>query len=190
MAFELVAQDETEKMNIVHEIIAQKHGLLEEDREESQCLTCARTATVSLWKTTFGDLVPASSPHTKTVEFEFPAMPKSKGSCSSCSSAELEMFAHFTEHLFHPNRSWFFCTMPEKCDDSQSQASCCALLVLTRGIWIETDVFLVCNNGQSRAQLFVNNIFVASPYIACSAPFNGCRCNLDLSIVGCGIPGS
>ena len=56
-AFELVAQDETEKMSIVQEIMLRSTDFRRrqsEVREESQCLTCAQTATVSLGKTTFG----------------------------------------------------------------------------------------------------------------------------------------
>ena len=51
-AFELVAQDETEKVSIVQEIMPGCTNYLRriiapvEDKEESQCLTCARTATV------------------------------------------------------------------------------------------------------------------------------------------------
>ena len=58
-AFELVAQDEAKKMSIVQEIMLRSTDYLRriiapvEDKEESQCRTCARTATVSLWKTTF-----------------------------------------------------------------------------------------------------------------------------------------
>ena len=48
-SFELLSQDETEKTEHCG-----KRSLRQlEDKEESQCLTCARTVTVSLWKTTF-----------------------------------------------------------------------------------------------------------------------------------------
>ena len=58
-AFEKVAQDEAERASIVQEIMEVQTtcGVSSrqlEDKEESQCLTCARTATVSPWKTTFG----------------------------------------------------------------------------------------------------------------------------------------
>ena len=51
-AFELVAKDETEKMSIVIMLRSTDYlrriiGKLE-DKEKSQCHTCARTATVSL----------------------------------------------------------------------------------------------------------------------------------------------
>ena len=60
-AFDLVAQDEAEKMSFVckrscSEVQATcgASSHQSEDRVESQCHTCARTATVSLCKTTFG----------------------------------------------------------------------------------------------------------------------------------------
>ena len=59
-AFEKVAQDEAEKVSVVQEIMLEvqttcgESSRQLEDKEDSQCLTCARMATVSLWKTTFG----------------------------------------------------------------------------------------------------------------------------------------
>ena len=55
-AFELVAQDEAENMSIVQEIMLRSTDYLRRiiALVESQCRTCAHTATVSLWKTTFG----------------------------------------------------------------------------------------------------------------------------------------
>ena len=59
-AFDLVAVDEAEKMSIVQEIMLKVRATCgeslrpSEDRVVSQCLTSARTATVSLWNTTFG----------------------------------------------------------------------------------------------------------------------------------------
>ena len=60
-AFELAAQDEARKVSIVQEIIFKKaltsccaSSHQSEDREESQCLTYARNATASLWRTSFG----------------------------------------------------------------------------------------------------------------------------------------
>ena len=60
-AFELVAQDEAEKMSIVQKIMLRSTDYLRriiapvcEDKEESRCRTCARIVTVSLGKTTFG----------------------------------------------------------------------------------------------------------------------------------------
>ena len=53
------SQDKAEKMSIVQEIMPKNTDYLRriiaplEDKEESQCRTCAQTATVSL-KTTFG----------------------------------------------------------------------------------------------------------------------------------------
>ena len=58
-AFDLVAKDKVEQMSIVQEIMLKSTDYLRriiapsEDKEVSQCRTCARTATVSLWETTF-----------------------------------------------------------------------------------------------------------------------------------------
>ena len=59
-AFAKVAQDEAEKVSIVQEIMLRSTDYLRRiiapvgGKEESQCLTFARTATVSHWKTTLG----------------------------------------------------------------------------------------------------------------------------------------
>ena len=59
-AFEKVAKDEARKLSTVQEIITRNTDYLRriiaplEDKEESQCPTCARIVTVSRWKTTFG----------------------------------------------------------------------------------------------------------------------------------------
>ena len=60
-AYEKVAKDEIGRLGIAHEILTKKHGLLAEDHcasrwrwEESLCRMSASTATVSLWRTTFG----------------------------------------------------------------------------------------------------------------------------------------
>ena len=59
-AFDLVAQDEARKVSVVQEIMFKSTDTCavsshqSEDKEVSQCRTCARTATVSLWKITSG----------------------------------------------------------------------------------------------------------------------------------------
>ena len=53
-AFEQVAQDEERKLSIVQEIMIRSTDYLRRTiAPVGQCLTCARIATVSLWKTTF-----------------------------------------------------------------------------------------------------------------------------------------
>ena len=81
-AFDLVAQDEARKVSVVQEIMFKSTDYLWRiiasvgGQVVSQCLTCARTATVSLWKTTFGgSLLGRSTPaggvrFVKKVRFE------------------------------------------------------------------------------------------------------------------------
>ena len=61
-------------MSIVQEIMLKTTTCGEsvrpsEDKVESQCLTCARTATVHLWKTAFGDLLLGRSTPAGGVRF-------------------------------------------------------------------------------------------------------------------------
>ena len=87
-AFILVAQNEAREVSIVLTTCgASSHQ--SEDRVESQCPTCARIATVSLWKTTFRGS-PGERPQCGGAQFvEKGTTGENQTGCWSCKQAKV-----------------------------------------------------------------------------------------------------